>query len=62
MQNWCCGKAIRITLPMCVFVALVIERAKCIRLIILPSVHCPALPYIPTLSHKLHDLLKKKEF
>ena len=59
MQNWCRGKAIRITLSKCVFVALVIEGANCIRRIILSSVVCRALPHIPTLSHKEHDFRRK---
>jgi len=60
VQNWCRGKAIRIKLSKCVFVALFIWRAKCIRHIILSSAVCSAVSYIPTLSHKLHDFLKKK--
>ena len=36
-------------------IALVIQRAKRMRRIILSSVACPALAYFPTLSPKLHD-------
>jgi hypothetical protein len=36
-------------------VALVIQHGKYMRCIILPSVACPALLYIPTLCHKCHD-------
>ena len=55
-RNHCCRvKAIRILYSKCVFVALVIQRAKPMHRIILPSVSRPALPYFPTLSHKRHD-------
>jgi hypothetical protein len=40
-----------------VFVALVIQQAM--RCVVLPSVVCPALPYVSTLSHKLYDFQKK---
>ena len=42
-----------------VCVALVIERAKRMRRIMLPSVASPALPYFSILSHKLHGSRKK---
>ena len=42
-------------------VVLVIQHAKRMRRVILPYVSCPAIPYFPTLSHKLHDFRKKKK-
>jgi hypothetical protein len=51
----CCGKAGSITYSECVSVALIIQLAKRMHLIILPSVACPAVPFFPTLS------LNKKE-
>jgi hypothetical protein len=39
----------------CVSVALVIQHAKCMRLIILSSVACRTVTYVYTLSHKWHD-------
>jgi hypothetical protein len=52
-RNRCClGKTINITHSERVSVALVIQLAKRIYLIILSSVACPAVPFFPTLSHK----------
>jgi hypothetical protein len=41
-----------------VFVALVIQHAKRMRRVILPSVACLALLYFSTESHKRHDFRK----
>jgi len=49
------GKAISITYSGCVSVALIIQRAKTIRSIIMSSVAWPAVQYFSTLSHKPHD-------
>jgi hypothetical protein len=49
------GKAITISYSECVSVALVIQRAKRMRRIILSSVACLVLPYFSTLSHKFSE-------
>jgi hypothetical protein len=59
-RNHCCrGKTIRIASCECVFVALVIVQAKRMRLMILPSVVCPAVLCFSTLSLKRHDFREK---
>jgi hypothetical protein len=51
------GKAAGITYSGCMFVALLIQNAKRMRRIILPSVTCPALSYFSTFSHAArHDI------
>jgi hypothetical protein len=45
----------------CVFVALVIQHAKAMRLIILPSVASLVVPHFSTLSLKRQDFLRKKK-
>jgi hypothetical protein len=55
----CCGKAISITYPECVTVALVIQHAKCMHRIMLSSAACLALQYVSTSSHKRHHFRKK---
>ena len=42
-----------------VFVAVVIQHAKRMRRVLLPSLACPVLPFISPLSHKRNDFLKK---
>jgi hypothetical protein len=57
-RNHCyCRKAIKITI-FWVCVALVIQRAKCMRRIIFSSVPRLTLPYFSTFSHKRHDFRK----
>jgi hypothetical protein len=54
-SQYCSGQAVRITYSECVSVALVTQHATRMRRIILPSVTCPTVPYLSTLSHKRHD-------
>jgi hypothetical protein len=59
-RNHCCRrKAISITCSECVSVALVIQHAKRMRLIILLCVVCLVVPYFSALSHKRHDFREK---
>jgi hypothetical protein len=59
-NNCCHGKAISTTYSECVFVALVMQQTKRIRLVILPFVACPAIQHSSTFSRKSHDFLGKK--
>ena len=60
--NHCCrGKATSITYSGRVFVALVIQRAKRMRCVVLSPVASPALQYLSTLSHRRHDFREKKK-
>jgi len=53
------GKAISITYPECVSVALVIQQVKRMRHIILSFVACLVLSHISTFSHTRHDFREK---
>ena len=54
-NHYWCEKAISIKYSGCVSVALIIQRAKCIRCIVMSSVAWPAVQYFSTLSRKQHD-------
>jgi hypothetical protein len=56
---FCRAKARKITYSECLSVALVIQHAKQIFLILLSSVVSVALPYFFTLSHERYDFRKK---
>jgi hypothetical protein len=58
-NHFCRGAAVSITQSECVFVAGVIQHAKRVRRIILPSVACTAVQYFSTLFHKWRDFRKK---
>jgi hypothetical protein len=61
LSKHCCrGKAIIITYSEFVSVALVTQHAKRMRLIILSSVTCVAVPYFNTVFHRRHDFRGKK--
>jgi hypothetical protein len=58
----CCHREAKcVTYSECVFVASVIQHAKCMPNTELTSVAFPALQYFSTLSHKQHEVLKKKK-
>jgi hypothetical protein len=58
-NHFCRGKAISITYSECVSEALVIQHAKCMRLIILSYVACLGLPYFTTLPQTAQFSEKK---
>ena len=51
-----------ITYSECVSVVLVILHVKRLLGIILPSVACPILPYLPRFTHKRHNFRGEKRF
>jgi hypothetical protein len=51
-SHFSCGTIVSITYSECVSGALVSQRAKRMRRIVLLSVACPALPYFSTLCHE----------
>jgi len=57
-NHFCCGKAISITYCEYVSLALVFQRTKRMRLIILSSVPRLATPCFPTFYHKRNDFWK----
>ena len=60
LNHCCCGHAIRTAYSECMSVDLVIQLARLIHRIILLSVACMAVKYFSTLSHRRHDLRRKK--
>ena len=59
-NNFCSGRAVSITYPDHVFVALCIQHAMRMRHILLSFVACPFLQYFSTLSHEWYDFQEKK--
>jgi len=53
------GKIIIVTYSECVFVTLVTQHARRMRLIILSCVACHVVSYFFTFIHKRHDFRKK---
>ena len=58
-NNCCLGKAMSITFSGCIFVALFIQRTKCVRRVVLSSLTCLIVSYFSTSFHKFHDFRKK---
>jgi len=59
-NHFCRGKAVRITYSEYASVAIIIQHAKRMRLIILSSLACPVQLYFSLLSHKRHDFRENK--
>jgi len=58
-KSYCLGNAVGITYLECVFVALVIQKAKRLRRFMLSFLARPILPYFWALSHKGRDFRGK---
>ena len=60
--NHCCLEKKCITYSECDLVTLVTQHAKSMYRLAMPSVACPAVAYVSTLSHKRNDLGDKTLF
>ena len=58
-NQFCYGKAIIVKHYECAFVALVIQHAICVCLVMVSSVTSPTLTYLSILPHTQHNFLEK---